>query len=223
MEINKQTNGLVPELLACKLAIFDLDGVIVDTAHYHFLAWQQMAESIGLNFTKQDNERLKGVSRSRSLDIILEINNTQLTAQKKEELQEQKNNRYIQYIKTIQPQDILPGAKELLVYLRSVGIKTAIGSASKNAPMVLDGLGITHLFDEIVDGNTTQRAKPDPAVFTISADRLKIPYNQCIVFEDAQAGIDAALAAKMTAVAIGDSTILQGAKYYLTTLAQIKL
>lgn len=214
MEINK--------ILACKLAIFDLDGVIVDTAHYHFLAWQQMANSIGLGFTKEDNERLKGVSRSRSLDIILEINNIKLNDQKKDQLKEEKNHRYVEYIKTIKPDDILPGSKELLLYLRNAGIKTAIGSASKNAPMVLEGLGITHLFDEIVDGNTTSKTKPDPTVFTMSADKQNISYNKCIVFEDAQAGIDAAISAGMTAVAVGDKNALHGAKYYIESLAQIQ-
>ena len=213
-----ETNKLLDELLTYQLAIFDLDGVIVDTARYHFLAWKELADSMGFRFDEEDNERLKGVSRMRSLDIILEINNAQLDDNKRAQLADKKNRRYIELVKGIQPHEVLPGAKELLEFLRGRGVKTAIGSASKNAGMVLQGLDIMRLFDEVIDGNSTQKTKPDPEVFTLSADRLGVPYSRCIVFEDAQAGIDAALAAGMTAVAIGRPDNLKNGKYCISGL-----
>ncbi|MCL1862386.1 MAG: beta-phosphoglucomutase [Defluviitaleaceae bacterium] len=200
-----------------KLIIFDLDGVIVDTAKYHYLAWKELADTLGFDFTHEHNERLKGVSRTRSLEILLEVGGLTdaFSQEEKEKMAVAKNKRYVEYISTLTSDDILPGASKFLQKLRAVGIKTAIGSASKNAPEILERLGITDLFDIIIDGNSTQKAKPNPEVFELSAQRLDIASEQCAVFEDAQAGIDAALAAGMTAIAVGSPEVLYGASMYV--------
>lgn len=196
-----------------KLAIFDLDGVIVDTAKYHFLAWKDLANKLGSNFTEADNERLKGVSRWRSLDILLEVGGLtgKFTEEEKSEMAESKNNLYVSYIKKLRQDEILPGARELIQLMRSQGMKTAIGSASKNTPLILERLNLTDPFDIIVDGNNTQKAKPDPEVFTLAADALGVKYTDCLVFEDSQAGIDAALCVGMSVVGVGSPDNLKGA------------
>ena len=183
--------------------IFDLDGVIVDTAKYHYLAWKELADSLGIRFTKQENERLKGVSRIRSLEIILEIGGLTLSESQKQIYLEQKNNRYLEYIRKLKEEEILPGAKQFLLDSHTAGYRIALGSASKNTMLILEMLRITDLFDSIIDGNKVTKAKPDPEVFLKGAEELGIAPSECVVFEDAEAGVLAAHNAGMLAVGIG--------------------
>jgi beta-phosphoglucomutase len=194
-----------------KGAIFDLDGVIVDTAKYHYLAWKRLAQELGFEFKESDNERLKGVSRMKSLEILLEVGGLSLDNDVKLQLADKKNNWYVEYISTIDESELLKGAKEYIVKLRSRGISIALGSASKNALTILDRLKISELFDSIVDGNKVSMAKPDPEVFLIAARELGLKPQDCVVFEDAEAGISAARAAGMKTVGIGDRNILKEA------------
>lgn len=194
-----------------KAALFDLDGVIVDTAKYHYLAWKRLANELGFDFTEKDNERLKGVSRMRSLEILLEVGGLNFNEEEKLKLAEKKNNWYVEYITKMDESEILPGAKECLIKLREKGIKTSLCSASKNAQLILNNLKIKDLFDAIVDGTKTSKAKPDPEVFLLGAKELLVSPEDCVVFEDAEAGIEAAKSAKMFAVGIGDEKILSKA------------
>jgi beta-phosphoglucomutase len=196
------------ENLDIKACIFDLDGVIVDTAKYHFIAWREIARELGFEFTEAHNERLKGVSRMRSLEILLEVGGVTLDQKTKERLAEKKNNEYVSYILQMTPNEILPGAKEFLDELRYLGVKTALGSASKNAITILNRLRIAHLFDAIIDGNKVTKAKPDPEIFLKGAEELNVSPVNCVVFEDAEAGIEAAIAARMKCVGIGNPQIL---------------
>jgi beta-phosphoglucomutase len=193
------------EIKAC---IFDLDGVIVDTAKYHYKAWREIARELGFEFTEEHNERLKGVSRMRSLEILLEVGNKKIDTETMEYLAEKKNKDYLQYILRMTPDEILPEAKEFLEELIRRGVKTALGSASKNAMTILERLQIVHLFDAIIDGNKVTKAKPDPEIFLKGAEELNILPKNCVVFEDAEAGIEAALAANMKCVGIGSPQIL---------------
>lgn len=199
-----------------KGAIFDLDGVIVDTAKYHYLAWKEMAEELGIEFTERDNERLKGVSRMRSLGIVLEIGGMTLPQEEMERLAESKNTRYLEYIMKMDASEILPGVEQYLKSLRERGVQIALGSASKNAPIILERVGITALFDTIVDGNSVSKAKPDPEVFLVAAERLGLTPADCVVFEDAAAGVEAAKRAGIYAVGIGEADNLPGADLIVT-------
>lgn len=196
-------------------AIFDLDGVIVDTAKYHYLAWRRLAEELGFDFTEADNERLKGVSRMRSLDILLEVGGfgpDAFSEARKEEMAARKNGWYVEYISRMTPREILPGVLSFLEQVRADGVRTALGSASKNTVIILDRLKIGALFDAVVDGTMVQRTKPDPEVFLTCASMLGgIPAAECVVFEDAEAGIEAARAGGMHCVGIGSPEILRGA------------
>lgn len=194
-----------------KGAIFDLDGVIVDTAKYHFLAWRSLAEELGFEFTEADNEQLKGVSRTESLRILLGIGEVVLSEEEQLVLADRKNVRYLEYISELDESELLLGVKEYLISLRNRGVRIALGSASKNATFILDKLNITHLFDAIVDGNKTARAKPDPEVFLIACDELQLQPKDCVVFEDAVAGVEAAKSAGIRVVGIGQSSILNQA------------
>lgn len=191
-----------------KACLFDLDGVIVDTAKYHYLAWRQLAAELGFEFTEHHNEQLKGVSRMRSLDILMETGNIQATDEEKSRMAEQKNEQYVAYISRMTPEEVLPGALRFLQELKAAGIKTALGSASKNAPMILERTGIFNLFDVVVDGNSVSKAKPDPEVFLKGAEWLQVQPDECVVFEDAAAGVEAAIAGGMRCVGIGETEIL---------------
>jgi beta-phosphoglucomutase len=204
-----------------KGCIFDLDGVIVDTAKYHFLAWKRLAGELGFEFTPEDNEALKGVSRMASLEILLRVGGIKKSQQEKEELAARKNGWYVEYISGMTPGEILPGSVRLLKQLRREGILTAIGSASKNARTILDGIKITDMFDAIVDGNKIHSAKPDPEVFVRGAEELKIDPSCCIVFEDAQAGIEAAIAGGMKCVGVGNPKLLGKADLVIPDLRKI--
>lgn len=198
-------------LEAMKGAIFDLDGVIVDTAKYHYLAWRALANRLGFEFTEADNERLKGVSRMRSLQILLEVGGMDPDEAEREQMAETKNKEYVDYISRLEPSELLPGAKEYLMFLRSRGVRIALGSASKNAAFILERLGITELFDAVVDGTKVAKAKPDPEVFLTASAELGLDPADCVVFEDAAAGVEAAKAAGCRVVGIGSADILGAA------------
>ena len=203
--------------------IFDLDGVIVDTAKYHFLAWKRLADQLGIHFTEKDNERLKGVSRMDSLEIILEIGNRKLNHTQKYEYATIKNNWYIDYICKMTPDEILPGSLEFINELRNADIRLAIGSASKNTPMILNRVGIKQLFDAVVDGNIVSQAKPDPEVFTKAADMVGVDPGNCVVFEDAVAGVQAALNAGMICIGVGSAKVLTEAHFVISGLNEMNL
>lgn len=188
--------------------IFDLDGVIVDTAKYHYLAWKRLANSLGFDFTEEDNEHLKGVSRVESLKLILKLGSTDLSTAAFDEALVNKNAWYLEDINKIGAEEILPGVTEFLTDVRAKGIKTALGSASKNAVLILERIGLIDQFDAIVDGNKVANAKPDPEVFLNAAREVGIEPSSCIVFEDAVAGVQAALNANMKCVGIGSSDVL---------------
>lgn len=206
-----------------KACIFDLDGVIVDTAKYHYIAWKQLANEMGFDFTEEDNERLKGVSRMASLDILLEIGNINIDNIEKNKLADKKNDVYLSYITQMGADEILPGAKEFLIACRENNIKTALGSASKNAMIILNRLELVELFDAIIDGTKTSKAKPDPEVFIKGAQELTIEPVHCVVFEDAEAGVEAAIAAKMKCVGIGDKEILSKANIVVGGLNEFNI
>jgi beta-phosphoglucomutase len=203
--------------------IFDLDGVIVDTAKYHYMAWKRLSEKLGILFTEEDNERLKGVSRMDSLDIILEIGKIKLTDSQKLEFATLKNSWYIDYISRMTPDDILQGSVEFINELREAGILIAIGSASKNTPLILRRIGIGKMFDAVADGNFVKRAKPDPEVFIKAADLLGVEPGNCIVFEDAIAGVQAAINAGMICIGIGSPEVLTKASFVISGLNEMNL
>lgn len=188
--------------------LFDLDGVIVDTAKYHFLAWKRLAEELDAKFTIEDNELLKGVSRMRSLQIILDLNKLEISEERKLELATKKNEWYVEYILKMGADEILPGTIDFLEATKAAGIKIALGSASKNAQTILDRLEITDYFDAIISGNEVSKAKPDPEVFLLGAKSIGVDPADCVVFEDAQAGVEAAKNAGMKCIGIGEESIL---------------
>lgn len=208
------------QITAC---IFDLDGVIVDTARYHFMAWKRLTNQLGILFTEEDNERLKGVSRMASLEIILEIGNIRLDENRKLEYATLKNNWYLEYIKKMTPDEILPGCLPFIKELRSANFRVAIGSASKNTPIILERVGIQELFDAVADGNTISKAKPDPEVFLKAAEMIGVKPPNCVVFEDAVAGVQAALNAGMLCIGIGSPKILTEAHFVVTGLSEMSL
>jgi len=186
-----------------KAVIFDLDGVIIDTAHYHYIAWKRLASEFGITLTPAHNELLKGVSRMRSLEIILSLGNIVLPREQQEQLAKKKNNWFVEYIEAIRPEEIFPGVIELIRNLRKKNIKVGLASSSKNAPRVIELLGISRDFDTIVDGTMIVHTKPDPEIFLLAAHKLGIEPKYCLVFEDAEAGVEAALAAGMQCVGVG--------------------
>lgn len=206
------------ELKGC---IFDLDGVIVDTAKYHFMAWRRLAKELGFVFTIEQNEALKGVSRMASLEILLKIGGVSVSEKEKEHLAARKNGWYVEFISGMTPDEILPGSIRLLKALRKEGILTAIGSASRNAGTILDGIKLRDMFDVIVDGNKIHKAKPDPEVFLRGAREMNLPPSDCIVFEDAQAGIEAAIAGGMRCVGVGNPELLGKANLVIPDLKKI--
>ncbi len=206
-----------------KACLFDLDGVVVDTAHFHFLAWRNLAEKLGFEFTEHDNERLKGVSRMDSLAILLEIGKVSLSDPEKIRLAEQKNQLYLQYIRNMTPDDVLPGVKTFLSELKESGILLGIGSASKNARTILESIDLVTKFDVIVDGNLISQAKPHPEVFALGAKMLRVDPSHCVVFEDAIAGIQAAHNAGMKCIGVGAAGILYEADLVIPGFRDLKL
>jgi beta-phosphoglucomutase len=201
--------------------IFDLDGVIVDTAKYHFQAWKRLADQLGIIFTEEDNERLKGVSRMSSLEIILELGGINPGDEKKMEYATLKNDWYVELISKMTPAEILPGSVQFIKEIRKKGIRTAIGSASKNTPTILQRVGIQELFDAVADGNNITKAKPDPEVFLKAAEMLNVDPAECVVFEDAVAGIQAAINAGMKCVGIGSKLVLAKADIVVSGLNEM--
>ncbi len=204
-----------------KAFIFDLDGVIVDTAKYHYLAWKKIANRLGIDFTHEHNELLKGVSRIRSLDIILGIGDIEASQEDKEKWLIEKNEDYLNSISHMKEDEILEGVVPVLQYLKDNGQKIALGSASKNARPILEKVKVLHFFDAIVDGNDVTNAKPDPEVFLRAAQMLGIDANKSIVFEDSVAGIQAANAANMVSIGIGDAKTLHEAQYNFNDFTEI--
>jgi len=206
-----------------KAVIFDLDGVITDSAEFHFRAWKNLADRLGIYFDRKINERLKGVPRMDSLNIILEKDSVpgRYSDEEKEALAKEKNDEYVNLIKTITPDDLLPGISELLHDLKRRGIKTAIASASKNAPMIVDRLQVGSLFDFVADAGAIKNQKPAPDVFLVSAENISVLPENCVGVEDAAAGIIAIKAAGMTAIGIGDDKILKGADMILPNTAAL--
>jgi beta-phosphoglucomutase len=183
--------------------LFDLDGVLVDTAQYHFLAWQRMAAELGIHFGEAENEQLKGVSRAESLNRILAWGGKSLSDAEKQHWMTLKNDWYLELVRGMPADDYLPGAHEFLRASRAAGIKVALGSASKNAPLILERLGWIPLFDALIDGNVVTASKPDPEVFLEGARRLGLKPEECVVFEDSEAGVEAARRGGMKVVGIG--------------------
>ena len=203
--------------------IFDLDGVITDSAEFHYRAWKGLADRLGIYFDRQINERLKGVPRMNSLEIILEKDSIpdRYSTLEKEALAKEKNDEYVKLIKTITPDDMLPGILELLNDLKNRGIKTAIASASKNAPMIVERLEAGYLFDFIADAGAIENQKPAPDVFLVSAENISVHPDNCVGVEDAAAGIIAIKAAGMVAIGIGDEEILKGADMIIPKTADL--
>ena len=189
--------------MSTKAVIFDLDGVIVSTDDYHYRAWKSMADEEGIYFDREINERLRGVSRMESLEIILEKAEKTYTDEEKNQMAEKKNSLYRELLEELSPNDILPGVMKVLEDLKRNNIKIAIGSSSKNTPMILKKIGLNEYFDAVADGNEIKNSKPDPEVFLLAAKKLEIAPKDCLVVEDADAGVEAALAGNMKALAVG--------------------
>ena len=204
-----------------KAFIFDLDGVIVDTAKYHYLAWKKIADTLNIDFTHQHNELLKGVSRVRSLEIILGLGNVEATEEQKNEWLNQKNEDYLAYIDKMDDSEILPGVMRVLNFLKDHNQPIILGSASKNARPILEKVNILNYFDDIVDGNDVSNAKPDPEVFIVGARKANQTNENSIVFEDSVAGIEAANIAGMTSIGIGEASVLSEAKFNFNNFEEI--
>lgn len=201
--------------------IFDLDGVIVDTAKYHYLAWKKLANELGFEFTEEQNEMFKGVSRKRCLEILLDIGKIEASQNQFDTWMVEKNIDYLSYIDKMDESEILPKAKEVLEYLKRNDQPIALGSASKNARPILEKVGLLSYFKTIVDGNSVIKAKPDPEVFLIAASDLNMKPEDCIVFEDAVAGIQAANAANMMSIGIGKKDVLHEADYIFNDFTEM--
>lgn len=202
-----------------KGVIFDLDGVLVDTAVFHFQAWKRLAQELGFDFTEIENEQLKGVSRIASLEKILNWAGVDASESEKIEMAERKNRWYLDLVEQMKADEILPGSLKLLHWLKENGYQIALGSASKNAPLILEKTGMISFFDVLVDGNSVSLSKPNPEVFLKSARDLKLLPEVCLVFEDAQAGVDAARAAGMSVIGIGSN--LNGTDLSISSLEEV--
>lgn len=201
--------------------LFDLDGVIVSTDDCHYQAWKRMADEAGIPFDRQVNERLRGVSRMESLSIILERAEKAYTDAEKQELASRKNEYYVQLISQLTKRDILPGAMDTLQWLKRRGIKVAIGSSSRNTPIILRQIGLSEAFDAVADGNAIRHSKPDPEVFLLAAKLLGLKPQNCLVVEDADAGIEAALAGGMRALGVGSAAANARATFRAASLAEV--
>ncbi|MDR5590678.1 beta-phosphoglucomutase [Christiangramia sp. SM2212] len=206
-----------------KAFIFDLDGVIVDTAKFHFLAWRKLANDLGFDFTEEQNEQLKGVSRVESLKKILKWGNMELSEEEFNRQMALKNENYLSYVEEMDDAEILPGVPKVLNYLIENKIPFALGSASKNARTILKKIDLYEKFDAIVDGTDVSKAKPDPEVFLIAAEKLNAEPHNCVVFEDSVAGVQAANIGKMTSIGIGDEKVLNEADYVFTDFTEIEI
>ena len=207
-----------------KAVIFDLDGVLVFTDKYHFMAWREIAGELGIDFSEKDNDRLRGVSRAESLEIILEqYHGEALSDEKKADLLERKNNIYREYLKEMSPLDVTGDVRDTLKALRERGYKLAVGSSSKNTAFILEKTDLADVFDAVADGTMIEKSKPDPEVFLKAADLLGVEPSECLVIEDADAGIDAAIAGGMHSAAVGAARNSHRAEADLTSIADILL
>lgn len=206
-----------------KAFILDLDGVITDTAEYHFQGWKRLAEEEGVPFTREDNEQLRGVSRRRSLELLLGDRKDDYTEDQIQEMMARKNSYYQELLRQIDQDDFLPGAHELIDELKERGFKVAVGSASKNTMTVLENLQIVDAFDVIADGHSVKRGKPAPDLFLFAANELGVEPAECVVVEDAESGVEAALQAKMTAAGVGPEERVGKAHYRYDSTAGIDL
>ena len=203
--------------------IFDLDGVIVDTAKFHYLAWRKLANDLGFDITEVQNEQLKGISRVKSLEIILKWGDVKLSQDEFMEQMALKNDNYLSYISSMTKKDILPGVSNVIDYLSEKNIPFALGSASKNARIILEKTGLIQKFNAVVDGNDVSKAKPNPEVFLIAASKIKVDPENCVVFEDSVAGIQAANSAEMTSVGIGEKNVLNEADFIFSDFTEINI
>ncbi len=203
--------------------IFDMDGVLVHTEMHHFFAWKRLAKTLGFTIDEEFNEKLKGVSREVCVDLILEYGGVQKTQHEKNKLAEQKNEWFLESVSSINENDVLPGVIDFLQDLRENSCKLAVGSASKNAPLILEKMGVTSFFDAIIDGNKIQNAKPHPEVFLRGAQELAIDPFECVVFEDAQSGVEAAKTAGMLCVGVGDPVVLSKADVCIQNFVDMNL
>ena len=201
--------------------IFDLDGVIVSTDEFHFQAWQQLAREENIPFSREDNEQLKGVSRMESLEIILRQSPKSFAAETKEQMAERKNSYYRKLLQKLSPADVLPGVLSFLEALRTRKVHAAIGSSSKNAVPILQAIGLSDAFAVVADGTKIKNSKPHPEVFLLAASLLCLKPQNCLVVEDAEAGVEAGLAAGMKVLAVGSASALPKATYRATDLSQI--
>ncbi|MDG4716771.1 beta-phosphoglucomutase [Winogradskyella marincola] len=201
--------------------IFDLDGVIVDTAKYHFLAWKKLANDLGIDFTEEENEQLKGVSRVKSLEKILAWGNKTLSEKDFNAQMAKKNEDYLSHIAKMDESEILPDVPKVLNFLSENNQPISLGSASKNARTILERVNLKEQFNAIVDGNDVTKAKPDPEVFLIAAKLLNVAPENCIVFEDSVAGVEAANVANMISIGIGSKDVLGHAKYVFNNFTEI--
>jgi beta-phosphoglucomutase len=204
-------------------ALFDLDGVIAFTDRYHYLGWKQLADEEGWDFSETLNHQLRGVSRMDSLQIILDHNGIELSEDDKKRLADRKNGYYRKSLENINQDDLYPGALEFVAGLRERGVKTALASSSRNAMIVVDALGLREYFDAFVSGNDLSKSKPDPEIFELSAKRVDVPPERCVVFEDAESGIEAGLAAGMYCVGVGEAARLPNAEQTITDYAEIDI
>ncbi len=204
-----------------KAFLFDLDGVIVDTAVFHYKAWKRLANQLGFDIDEEFNETLKGISRMDSLEAILKHGGISLSQEEKEKYAKIKNEWYLELVNQMTVNDILPGVENFLKESKELGIKIALGSASKNASLILEKTGILDLFDTIIDGNHVSKSKPDPEVFLKGAEALDLENDACVVFEDAYAGVQAAKAAGMVAIGIGSVEVLNNADFVVKGLFEM--
>lgn len=206
-----------------KACLFDLDGVIVDTAVYHFQAWRRLANELGFDFTEHQNEQLKGISRMESLELILQWGGVSLSEAEKLDWATKKNQWYLDLVLQMTPNEVLPGVPAFLDALRTNGIKIALGSASKNSKLILEKIQMLDYFDAIIDGNNITKGKPDPQVFLMGAEATHSLPSECVVFEDAVAGVQAAKAGGMKAIGVGSPEILTEADFVISTFEEMTI
>ncbi len=206
-----------------KACLFDLDGVIVDTAVYHFQAWRRLANELGFDFTEHQNEQLKGISRMESLELILSWGNVSLTQDEKNDWATKKNAWYLDLVKLMTPNEVLEGVPEFLDELKANNIKIALGSASKNSKLILERINMLHYFDAIIDGNNITKGKPDPQVFQLGAEATNCKPEECVVFEDALAGVQAGKAGGMKVIGVGSEEILKEANFIISSFKEISI
>lgn len=206
-----------------KSCLFDLDGVIVDTAKYHYLAWKRLCNELGFDLTEAENENLKGIDRTKSLDILLEKGDVSLSEEKKKLYMARKNSWYLEYVDQMRSDEILPGTLDFLNLCKEAGYKVALGSSSKNALRILEKINILDLFDAVIDGTKVSKGKPDPQTFILGAEATKAHPSECVVFEDSIAGLEAGIAGGMYTVGIGDPTTLNRANIVIPGFENVGL